>query len=104
MSKSRYSDTPVQDGKFYRTFLLPRKSAGYAEVDLLDGVKTTDYLYKQGDRLDHLAARYLGEDQYWWIIALVNGINYPFSSGGLVPGRTIKIPNSAEDILKKLLR
>jgi len=104
MARSRYSDTDVVDNKYYKTFRLPRKSAGYAEVDLLKGVKTIDYLYKQGDRLDHLAAKYFGDDRYWWVIALVNGINYPFPSGGLVSGRIIKIPKQVSDVLDKLLR
>lgn len=103
MAKSRYSDTAISSGS-YQSFSLPVRSAGYAEFDYLDGVQTTDYLYKQGDRLDHLAARYLGDDQYWWVIALVNGINYPFASGGLVPGRILKIPSNVNDILGKILR
>lgn len=103
MSKSRYSDTPITSGS-YQSFHLPKRSAGYAQLNLLEGVKTIDYLYKQGDRLDHLAARYLGDDQYWWVIALVNDINYPFASGGLVPGRILKVPNDVNDILGKILR
>lgn len=104
MAKSRYSDTPIVDGKYYKSFLLPRRAAGLAEVDLLEGVETTDYLYKAGDRLDHLAARFFGEDQYWWVISLVNGINYPFASGGLVPGRTLKIPTDVSKVLAKIMR
>jgi hypothetical protein len=103
MPKSRYADTPIVSGS-YQSFTLPRRAAGYAQLDLLEGVKTTDYLFKQGDRLDHLAARYLGEDQYWWVIALVNGINYPFASGGLVPGRILKVPIDVNDVLAKILR
>lgn len=104
MARSRYSDTEIMDAKNYRSYLLPRKAGGYAPLDLLAGVKTVDYLYKQGDRLDHLAAKFLGDDQYWWIIALVNEINYPFPSGGLVSGRILKIPKQASDVLDKLLR
>jgi len=103
MSKSRYSDTPISSGSF-QTYSLPKRSAGYTQLNLLEGVRTTDYMFKQGDRLDHLAARYFGDDEYWWVIALVNGINYPFASGGLVPGRTLKIPYDVNDILGKLLR
>ena len=75
MSKSRYSDTQLVDGKYYRSFKLPKVSAGLKNIDLLAGVKTTEYVFKVGDRLDHLAARFLGDDEYWWVIALVNGIN-----------------------------
>jgi hypothetical protein len=72
-------------------------------IDLLAGVATSDYTYQHGDRLDHLAAKFLGDDQYWWVIALVNGINYPFASGGLVPGVVLKIPVSVKDILDKIM-
>ncbi len=104
MGKSRYSDTRVIDGKSYATFSLPRIAAGLKQLDLLEGVKTTDYVYKRGDRLDHLAARFFGDDSYWWIIALVNGINYPFASGGLTPGRTLRIPSNVRDVLDKVVR
>ena len=104
MAQSRYSNTPTIDGKFYSSFLLPRKPGGIKNVDLLQGVKTREYFFKRGDRLDHLAARFLGDDDYWWLIALVNGVNYPFASGGLVPGRKLLIPLAAQDVLNKLLR
>ena len=104
MSKSRYADTGLIDGNAYRTFRLPKLSAGLKNIDLLEGVDTVEYVFKAGDRLDHIAARFLGDDQYWWIVALVNGINYPFASGGLVPGRTLKVPVHAKDVLDKIMR
>jgi hypothetical protein len=104
VAKGRYSDTPLLDGKSYKTFSTPVRSAGYVRLNLLEGVETFDYDYKAGDRLDHLAAKFLGDDQYWWVIALVNDISYPFASGGLVPGKTLKIPTSAQDVLDKIMR
>lgn len=103
MAKSRHSDTQLIDGKHYRSFILPKAAAGLKNVDLLQGVKTVEYVYKAADRIDHLAAKYLGDDQYWWVIALVNGINYPFASGGLVPGRVLRIPIFVKDVLDKLM-
>lgn len=102
MSKSRYSNTRVIDGRAYATFALPLRSKGFRELNLLDGVKTVDHIFKAGERLDHLGARYFNEEEYWWVIALVNGINYPFASGGLVPGRVLKIPLDVKDIFAKL--
>lgn len=104
MARSRYSDTPTIDGKFFSSFTLPRNPAGLKNVDLLSGVKTTEYVYRRGDRLDHLAARFFGDDGYWWVIALVNKINYPFVSGGLVPGTVLLIPSQVKDVLDKILR
>lgn len=104
MARSRYSGTPIIDGKYYATFALRANPAGLKTIDLLAGVKTQEYVYKVGDRLDHLSAKFLGDDSYWWVIALVNNINYPFASGGLVPGTVLLIPESVQDVLEKILR
>ena len=104
MGKSRYADTRVIDGKSYATFSMPRIAGGLKEIDLLDGVKTVDYIYKAGDRLDHLAAKHYGDDSYWWVIAMVNSISWPFSSGGLSAGSVIKIPLNVNDVLDKIVR
>ena len=104
MSKSRYSDTRLIDGNAYRSWRMPKMAMGLKQVELLAGVQTIEYVYKVGDRLDHLAAKYLGDDEYWWVISLVNGINYPFASGGLVPGRALRIPVDVKDVLDKLMR
>lgn len=103
MAKSRYSQAPIIDGKFYGTKSLPTKAQGLRGLDLLEGVRTFDYVFVRGDRLDHLAARFWKEDSYWWIIALVNVIDYPFASGGLSPGRILKVPVDPHDILDKLM-
>lgn len=104
MARSRYSGTPTIDGKFYASFALRPNPGGLKTVDLLAGVRTFEHLYARGERLDHLAARYFGDDGYWWVIALVNNINYPFASGGLVPGTVLAIPEQVQDVLDKILR
>lgn len=104
MGKSRYSGLKVIDGKFFSTFRLPRIPGGIVGVDLLKGVATQDYVFKAGDRIDHLAAKFYGDDTLWWIICLVNNINYPFASGGLVPGKLLKIPLDARNILDRIRR
>lgn len=42
-----------------------------------------------GDRLDLLAARYLGDAKLWWLIADANGIGNPME---LEVGRTLRVP------------
>jgi hypothetical protein len=91
-------------GNSYGTYTFPARSNGFREQDLLDGVTTVEHVFKRGERLDHLAAKYFNEDEYWWVIALVNGINYPFASGGLVPGRVLKIPVDVKEVFAKLFR
>jgi hypothetical protein len=102
MPRSRYADTTIIDDHHFASFKLPVRSAGYKEPDLLEGVRTFDHVIKRGERVDHLAAKFFGEESYWWIIALVNGINYPFASGGWIPGRVLKIPFNVTDVLEKL--
>ena len=102
MAKSRYSNTTIIDGHHFGTYRLPVRSLGLKEMDLLAGVSSFEYTYKVGDRLDHLAARFFNEESYWWIIAIVNNISYPFASGGLSPGRALRIPHDVKDVLDRL--
>lgn len=104
MSKSRYNDTDIINNHHYATYSLPVLARGLRDRNLLDGVKTVDYTYKRGDRLDHVSARFFNDDQYWWVIALCNGIIYPFPSGGLVPGRVLKIPVDIKDVFDKIFK
>lgn len=100
MARSRYSDNKIIDGYYFGTWSNPAVK-GFKQEDLLKGVNFIEYVLKDGDRLDHLAARYLGDDQYYWVIALVNGINFPLD---ITPGQTIRIPTNALDVTKKLQR
>lgn len=103
MAKSRYSNTSVIANHHYSTFSLPVLSKGYRNQDLLANVRTFEYTILAGDRIDHLAAKFFSDDQYWWVIAMVNRIIYPFSSGGFKPGKILKIPYDLRDVLDKFL-
>ncbi len=48
--------------------------------------------YKQGDRLDHLAAKYYGSGLDWWVIAAASGISWWFQ---INQNTRIKVPNLA---------
>lgn len=104
MARSRYSNTSIIGKHHYATHSIPTQSLGLRAVNLLEDVRTFEYTVKVGDRIDHLAAKFLNDDQYWWVIAMSNGINYPFSSGGFKPGRVLKIPLDVKDVLDKILR
>ena len=54
--------------------------------------------YKETDRLDSLAEKFLGNGRYWWAICLMNDLDNPFSYN-LLPGRLLKIPNDMDHIL-----
>lgn len=50
------------------------------------------YEWVEGDRLDNVSARFLGEASYWWQIMDVNQeIGDPFN---IQPGTKIRIPNA----------
>ena len=65
--------------------------------DLL-GLPHTVIKFKETDRLDHLAERFLGNATYWWAICLMNDLDNPFSYK-LLPGFLLKIPNTIDPIL-----
>ena len=64
----------------------------------LDNVPHTVIKFKETDRLDHLAQRFLGSATYWWIICMMNGLENPFSYK-LLPGFLLKVPNTIDSIL-----
>lgn len=103
MSKSRYGRSKIIDGKYYETFSLPVNSLGYSDVGLFQGIRTTSYVIQVGDRIDHLAARFLNDDNLWWVIAFLNDIAWPWSSGDFYPGKEIKIPLDANDVIDRIL-
>ena len=104
MAKTRYTDTVVLDNNHYSTWSYPVKSLGYKEIDLLENIRSFEHIIVLGERADHLAARFFGDESYWWVICLVNGINYPFKSGGWTPGRALRIPFDVKDVLDKLMK
>ena len=64
----------------------------------LASIPHTVIKFKESDRLDHLAERFLGSATYWWIICLMNDLDNPFSYK-LLPGFLLKIPNNVDSIL-----
>ncbi len=97
MARSRYSRSSILDDYSYETFTLNQTNA-FKEVDTFDNVQTIEYVVKAGDRLDTLAAKFLHEDQYWWVIALINNLTMPT----ITPGQKIKIPIDASDVLNRI--
>ena len=64
----------------------------------LSTIPHTVIKFKETDRLDHLAERFLGGAAYWWVICLMNDLDNPFSYK-LLPGFLLKIPNTVDSIL-----
>lgn len=103
MGRSRYFQTPTvqrsAEPQHYLTYSLPLRYSGYAPIDLLGNSEYAEYTWEFGDRLDRLANKYYQDDQYWWVIALVNSIKYPL---GIKVGTVIRIPLDVNAIMQKL--
>jgi|7_EtaG_2_1085326.scaffolds.fasta_scaffold18920_2 nucleoid-associated protein YgaU len=62
-------------------------------------LKTTNYLWKYGDRFYQLANQYYNDTRFWWVIALYNGY---MTEADIRPGDVIAIPLNLESALKTL--
>ena len=62
-------------------------------------LRTTNYLWKYGDRFYQLAEQYYQSPNFWWVIALYNGY---MTEADIRPGDVIAIPLNLEDALKVL--
>ena len=78
----------------------PRRLETFPSISMneLAAIPHTVIVYKETDRLDHLAENFLGSGAYWWAICLMNDLDNPFSYK-LLPGFLLKIPNSVDPIL-----
>jgi hypothetical protein len=89
-----YLDSRYADGVKLKAWDA-RKSQYHLTVFRKFPTYTTEfffYSWTQGDRIDNLAARFLGDSSYWWQIMDINQeIGDPFS---ITPGTHIRIPNA----------
>jgi nucleoid-associated protein YgaU len=99
MGRSRYAGNEITNGH-YVTWDDPSARNPFGP-DLLDGVNTFDHIVQGGERLDVIAHKYYGDEDYWWVIALANRIMDPFT---LEVGRRLRIPSEAKSIMDKLPR
>ena len=78
----------------------PRRLETFPSISMneLLSIAHTIIKFKESDRLDHLAERFLGSATYWWAICLMNDLDNPFSYK-LLPGFLLKIPNTMGSIL-----
>ena len=89
-----FLDSRYADGLLYKAW-NPRKYAYDLSVKRewpTYAVQYFIYEWVEGDRLDILANRFLGEPQFWWQILDINPeINDPLT---ILPGTQIRIPNA----------
>jgi nucleoid-associated protein YgaU len=99
VAKSRYSDNKIIDGYYYGSW-RNRLVEGSIEPDIFENITTIEHTVSVGERLDHLSARYFGDDQYYWVIAVVNSIIDPLD---ISPGRKLRIPTDVRQILERMM-
>jgi len=68
-------------------------------IDTTPGHDDRLHIVVEGDRLDLLAHRYLGDARLWWIICDYNDLFFPLA---LDPGLALRIP-SREHVQMRLL-
>jgi hypothetical protein len=90
MSISRYRNTNIIDKKYYDTINFPSK-------EQLDTISTYNIRVANFDRLDILAFKYLGAGEHWWILALINDLDWAFK---FTEGQILKIPVDVQDVLR----
>lgn len=52
-------------------------------------IQVDEYITKEGERLDHIAARKLGSSKYWWVIAATSNVGWSMQ---VPPGTRLLIP------------
>ena len=65
----------------------------------IDRIPTIEYYWSNGDRFWYLAAKYMGDQSLWWVIAKLN--NKP-TEAHLNEGDEIKIPTNVAVALEVL--
>ena len=55
----------------------------------------------QAQRIDAIAANYLGDGRYWWCICLLNDLTFPFGKS-LKAGTLLRIPNNIDNFINAI--
>ena len=91
MAQSRYRNiNTIDDKKYY-------ESTNFPSQEKLDNIACFQIIVSNFERLDNVASRYYGSGEYWWVIALINDIDWAY---GLEEGQVLKIPIDVQDVLK----
>ena len=58
-------------------------------------IQTFEHILREGERMDHVAARFLGSSQLWWVIAVMSDIGWSLQ---VPPGTVLRIPTDVGQI------
>jgi nucleoid-associated protein YgaU len=109
---SRYNRTAIVDNdiEFYRFLREKRgnvKNIRHQETPILKNpsiierasLRTTNHIWKYGDRYYNLSHKYYKNPEYWWVIAWYNGYT---TEADVYPGDYLQIPLDLEKALMVL--
>ena len=110
MSNRYTSQSPFLNRSSYYRFLLKKRGVKaveqYGTPTLYNPtaaerstIKTTQHIWKYGDRYYNLANKYYGDVRFWWVIAWYNG--YP-TEAQVATGDVLTIPLDLEQAIKIL--
>lgn len=88
---TRYSNSPIiKAGTTYGTQTnIDRLRQLYSS----GGLTATQYVLKEGERIDHVAGKFLGDSTMWWAIAAISSIGWGLQCP---PGTLLNIPNKEQ--------
>jgi len=94
MASSRYRNVNVVNesgqSRYYETVDFP-------SAEVLAAIPSFKIRAARFDRLDQLAYKHLGQGELWWIIALMNDIDWMYN---FEEGQILRIPLDASDVLR----
>ena len=93
MAMSRYGRTGRMDGG--RMLATPENLRRIHRSVRNNTVITRPIILKEGERLDHIAAKVYGNGQLWWVIAAASGIGWGLQ---VPPGTRILVPTDLNAI------
>ncbi len=65
--------------------------------NVIDGnIAYINHVLKEGERLDHLAGKFLGNGDLWWVVAAASGIGWMLQAA---PGTRIRIPTNVDQVM-----
>lgn len=90
---NRYrSDRRIRGGKLLAT----NESINKIKSGIRNGtIKVSRYKSKEGERLDIIAAKYLGDGRLWWVLAACSNVGWALQ---IPPGTIIQIPKGIDRI------
>ena len=94
MPLSRYRNTPIVNEKGSSQYY---ESENRIDPAILADIPTFKIRLTKFDRLDILAFKHLGSGEYWWVLALMNDLDWMY---GFEEGSILKIPINVDDVLK----